>query len=76
MTCSTMIRSNLELFQWDLIEQTVGEFKLPAATKNIQLYLKLPGDVSGDGQAHKLPSEVKSQNILELYGIGTDDGLA
>ena len=49
---------------WDLIEQTVGEFKLPAATKNIQLNLKLPGDVSGDGHARKLPSEVKSQKLI------------
>ena len=49
---------------WDLIEQTVAEFKLPAATKKITLDLKLNGDKGGDNQADALPFDVVSQKVI------------
>jgi signal transduction histidine kinase/CheY-like chemotaxis protein len=49
---------------WELIEQTVSEFKLPAATKKIHLDLKFPGEKGDEEQSRSVPSEVRNQKAI------------
>lgn len=49
---------------WELIEQTVSEFKLPASTRKIKLDLKLPGDNGDEEQSGSVPWEVRNQKAI------------